>query len=175
MLKSRLFSFIASIGHSKSNFNFIHCSRTLLLEDVLKEKIENFVKSAPVTVFMKGTQTEPLCGFSRNVKLILDLHRIPFKDFNVLEDEKIREGIKEFSDWPTIPQVYVNGKFVGGADIFMQMHKDGENMSTITDITRSNKIGISRNVDYVGFANFPNQVFRRCIKNGFEFTLMVVG
>ncbi|CAK5105705.1 unnamed protein product [Meloidogyne enterolobii] len=57
---------------------------------------------------------------------ILDLHRIPFKDFNVLEDEKIREGIKEFSDWPTIPQVYVNGKFVGGADIFMQMHKDGE-------------------------------------------------
>uniref|UniRef100_A0A915MMD2 protein-serine/threonine phosphatase n=1 Tax=Meloidogyne javanica TaxID=6303 RepID=A0A915MMD2_MELJA len=81
------------------------------------------VKSAPVTVFMKGTQTEPMCGFSRN---ILDLHRIPFKDFNVLEDEKIREGIKEFSDWPTIPQVYVNGKFVGGADIFMQMHKDGE-------------------------------------------------
>uniref|UniRef100_A0A914KI64 Glutaredoxin-related protein 5, mitochondrial n=1 Tax=Meloidogyne incognita TaxID=6306 RepID=A0A914KI64_MELIC len=128
MLKSKLFSssFIASITNKKSNFNFFHCSGRLLLEDVLKERIENFVKSAPVTVFMKGTQTEPMCGFSRNVKLILDLHRIPFKDFNVLEDEKIREGIKEFSDWPTIPQVYVNGKFVGGADIFMQMHKDGE-------------------------------------------------
>ncbi|KAF7635728.1 Serine/threonine-protein phosphatase [Meloidogyne graminicola] len=89
-------------------------------------RAHQLVKSAPVTVFMKGTQTEPMCGFSRNVKLILDLHNIPFKDFNVLEDEEIRSGIKEFSDWPTIPQVYVNGKFVGGADIFMQMHKDGE-------------------------------------------------
>lgn len=75
---------------------------------------------------MKGTQQEPMCGFSRNVKLVLDLHHVPFQDFNVLEDETLRQGIKEFSDWPTIPQVYVNGEFVGGADIVVEMHKNGE-------------------------------------------------
>uniref|UniRef100_A0A183C4Y0 Glutaredoxin-related protein 5, mitochondrial n=1 Tax=Globodera pallida TaxID=36090 RepID=A0A183C4Y0_GLOPA len=87
---------------------------------------KSLVHSAPVVVFMKGTQQQPMCGFSRNVKLVLDLHHVPFRDFDVLEDEELRQGIKEFSEWPTIPQVYVNGKFIGGSDIVVQMHKDGE-------------------------------------------------
>ncbi|VDD96995.1 unnamed protein product [Enterobius vermicularis] len=92
----------------------------------LKERIDGYIAKDPVVVFMKGTQDEPMCGFSRNVKIILDFHQVKFKDYNVLEDEELREGIKKYSDWPTIPQVYVNGKFVGGSDILVQMHKEGE-------------------------------------------------
>ncbi|MFH4978315.1 hypothetical protein AB6A40_005024 [Gnathostoma spinigerum] len=96
------------------------------LSSTVKQKIESYLKADPVVVFMKGTQTEPMCGFSRNVKLVLDFHNIKFRDYNVLEDSELREGIKEFSEWPTIPQVFVNGEFVGGCDILVQMHKDGE-------------------------------------------------
>uniref|UniRef100_A0A0N5AWW3 Glutaredoxin-related protein 5, mitochondrial n=1 Tax=Syphacia muris TaxID=451379 RepID=A0A0N5AWW3_9BILA len=92
----------------------------------LKERIDGYLAKDPVVVFMKGTQEEPQCGFSRNVKIILDFHNIKFKSYNVLEDQELREGIKKFSDWPTIPQVYVNGKFVGGSDILVQMHNEGE-------------------------------------------------
>ncbi|VDL62965.1 unnamed protein product [Nippostrongylus brasiliensis] len=77
-------------------------------------------------MFMKGTQQEPMCGFSRNVKLILDFHNVKFKDYNVLEDAELREGIKVYSEWPTIPQVYVKSEFVGGCDILVEMHKEGE-------------------------------------------------
>ncbi|KAL3098991.1 hypothetical protein niasHS_000979 [Heterodera schachtii] len=96
------------------------------LDETARARISECVNSAPVVVFMKGSQLEPKCGFSRNVKLVLDLHHVPFRDFDVLEDEALRHDVKEFSDWPTIPQVYVNGKFVGGSDIVVQMHKDGE-------------------------------------------------
>uniref|UniRef100_F1LGR0 Glutaredoxin-related protein 5, mitochondrial n=2 Tax=Ascaris TaxID=6251 RepID=F1LGR0_ASCSU len=99
---------------------------TANLSEPLRKRIESYVASAPVVVFMKGTQQEPMCGFSRNVKLVLDFHEVKFKDYNVLEDSDLREGIKKFSDWPTIPQVYVNGNFVGGCDILVQMHKEGE-------------------------------------------------
>lgn len=92
----------------------------------LRSKIDKMVKSDDVVVFMKGTQEEPLCGFSRNVKLVLDYHDVKFKDYNVLSDPELREGIKTYSDWPTIPQVYIKGEFVGGCDILVQMHKDGE-------------------------------------------------
>ncbi|CAJ0939425.1 unnamed protein product, partial [Mesorhabditis belari] len=102
------------------------CSATAQLSSELKTKIDGIIKKDPVVVFMKGTQKEPMCGFSRNVKLVLDHHQVTFKDYNVLEDSELREGIKKYSDWPTIPQVYVKGEFVGGADILIQMHKDGE-------------------------------------------------
>ncbi|VDN34301.1 unnamed protein product [Cylicostephanus goldi] len=72
------------------------------------------VKKDDVVVFMKGTQQEPMCGFSRNVKLVLDFHNVKFKDYNVLEDQELREGVKAYSEWPTIPQVFVKGEFVGG-------------------------------------------------------------
>ncbi|CAI4230496.1 unnamed protein product [Auanema sp. JU1783] len=96
------------------------------LTSELKTKIDNIVKTDDVVVFMKGTQKEPMCGFSRNVKLVLDYHEVKFRDFNVLEDAELREGIKTYSEWPTIPQVYVKGEFVGGCDILVQMHKEGE-------------------------------------------------
>uniref|UniRef100_A0A914GTH5 Glutaredoxin-related protein 5, mitochondrial n=1 Tax=Globodera rostochiensis TaxID=31243 RepID=A0A914GTH5_GLORO len=105
----------------------VHGSQSLnALDTAARNRISDCVHSAPVVVFMKGTQQQPMCGFSRNVKLVLDLHHVPFRDFDVLEDEELRQGIKEFSEWPTIPQVYVNGKFIGGSDIVVQMHKDGE-------------------------------------------------
>jgi monothiol glutaredoxin len=77
-----------------------------------------------------------MCGFSKNVKLVLEAHEVDFKDYNILEDEELRQGIKEFSDWPTIPQLYVKGKFIGGSDILVQMHKDGE----ITDFFDENGV-----------------------------------
>ncbi|KAL3095558.1 hypothetical protein niasHT_024384 [Heterodera trifolii] len=84
------------------------------LDEAARARISECVNSAPVVVFMKGSQLEPKCGFSRNVKLVLDLHHVTFRDFDVFEDEALCHDVKEFSDWPTIPQVYVNGKFVGG-------------------------------------------------------------
>jgi len=78
---------------------------------------------------MKGTPKQPECGFSRAVMQILDLQGVPadkLKTYNVLEDSELRSGVKEFSNWPTIPQVYVNGEFVGGCDIVMGMHQSGE-------------------------------------------------
>uniref|UniRef100_A0AC34FA15 Glutaredoxin domain-containing protein n=1 Tax=Panagrolaimus sp. ES5 TaxID=591445 RepID=A0AC34FA15_9BILA len=100
------------------------------------KRIDGLVKKDPVVVFMKGTYEQPACGFSKNVKLVLDFHEVPFKDYNVLEDEEIRNGVKVYSNWPTIPQVYVKGEFVGGSDILIQMHKDGE----ITEFFDQNKI-----------------------------------
>ncbi|VBB32740.1 unnamed protein product [Acanthocheilonema viteae] len=81
------------------------CASSSSLSDALKIRIEKMISSAPVVVFMKGTQLEPMCGFSRNIKLILDFHEVKFKDYNVLDDNDLREGIKVYSDWPTIPQV----------------------------------------------------------------------
>ncbi|KAK5969481.1 Monothiol glutaredoxin-5 mitochondrial [Trichostrongylus colubriformis] len=96
------------------------------LSEDLRNRIDKMVKSDDVVVFMKGTQQEPMCGFSRNVKLVLDFHNVKFRDYNVLEDAELREGIKIYSEWPTIPQVFMKGEFVGGCDIMVQMHKDGE-------------------------------------------------
>ncbi|TKR76998.1 hypothetical protein L596_018052 [Steinernema carpocapsae] len=96
------------------------------LSQVLRDRINGYVTADKVVVFMKGTQQEPMCGFSRNVKMVLDFHEVKFRDYNVLEDADLREGIKKFSEWPTIPQVYVNGEFVGGSDIIVSMHKEGE-------------------------------------------------
>nr|POE82359.1 monothiol glutaredoxin-5, mitochondrial [Quercus suber] len=90
--------------------------------------IEKAVASAPVVLFMKGTPETPQCGFSRASIQILGLQGVnpqKFTAFNVLEDEELRAGIKEFSEWPTIPQLYVNKEFVGGTDIMMSMHQDG--------------------------------------------------
>ncbi|KAI6207207.1 Glutaredoxin [Aphelenchoides fujianensis] len=78
-----------------------------------------------VVLFMKGTPQEPMCGFSKLAKTVLEHHEIDYKSYDVLADEELRQGIKDFSDWPTIPQVYVKGKFIGGSDILRQMHQDG--------------------------------------------------
>ena len=90
------------------------------------ERIESDVKSNPVVLFMKGTPVFPQCGFSARVVQILSHLGVPFKGVNVLEDMEVREGIKAYTNWPTIPQLYVNGEFVGGCDIVMEMFQAGE-------------------------------------------------
>jgi monothiol glutaredoxin len=97
-----------------------------------KQRIETLVASSPVFVFMKGNKLMPQCGFSNNVVQILNSLGIQFETFDVLSDAEVRQGIKEFSDWPTIPQVYVNGEFIGGSDILIEMYNSGELREKLT-------------------------------------------
>lgn len=92
----------------------------------LKERIDNIVNSSKIVVFMKGNKLMPQCGFSNNVVQIMNVLGVPFETVDVLEDNDIRQGIKEYSNWPTIPQVYVNGEFVGGSDILIELYQNGE-------------------------------------------------
>ncbi|XP_071962179.1 glutaredoxin-related protein 5, mitochondrial-like [Antedon mediterranea] len=91
-----------------------------------KENIESLVKDNKVVVFMKGDQEQPMCGFSNAVVQILKMHNVNFASHNVLDDDDLRQGIKDYSEWPTIPQVYMDGEFLGGCDIMLQMHQNGE-------------------------------------------------
>ncbi|XP_053300923.1 glutaredoxin-related protein 5, mitochondrial [Pleuronectes platessa] len=94
--------------------------------DVQKDLGEK-VKKDKVVVFIKGTPAQPMCGFSNAVVQILRMHGVDdYAAYNVLDDQELREGIKVFSNWPTIPQVYFNGEFVGGCDILLQMHQNGD-------------------------------------------------
>jgi monothiol glutaredoxin len=90
------------------------------------QKIRETIGASRVVVFMKGTKHFPQCGFSARVVEILKRCGAEFKDVNVLADPEVRQGIKDFSSWPTIPQVYIDGKFVGGSDIMMEMYQSGE-------------------------------------------------
>ena len=92
----------------------------------IDDKIESLIKDNDVCLFMKGTPDAPQCGFSMAVTNVLKHLNINFKGINVLEDEKLRQGIKDFSDWPTIPQLYVKKEFVGGCDIVKEMYESGE-------------------------------------------------
>ncbi len=92
----------------------------------IKEKIKNLIKENEVCLFMKGTPDSPQCGFSMAVSNVLKHLKVNFKGINVLEDEQLRQGIKDFSDWPTIPQLYVQEEFVGGCDIVKEMFEKGE-------------------------------------------------
>lgn len=95
-------------------------------EQDINETIKNLISKHPVLLFMKGNKEAPQCGFSAQVVHILGQYDVDFETVNVLEDWDIREGIKSFSNWPTIPQLYVKGEFLGGCDIIMEMHrKDG--------------------------------------------------
>jgi len=98
-----------------------------------KEKIENQINTNDVFLFMKGTPEAPQCGFSMAVTNMLKLLEVNFKSENVLEDEKIRQGIKEFSDWPTIPQLYIKKEFIGGCDIIKEMFENGELKKILED------------------------------------------
>ena len=91
-----------------------------------KERIDQLVKSNDIVLFMKGTPLFPQCGFSSRAVAILDHLGVPFETVDVLQDQDIRQGIKEYSDWPTVPQLYVKGEFVGGSDIMMEMFESGE-------------------------------------------------
>ena len=92
----------------------------------IKSKIEQMIKENEVCLFMKGTPDAPQCGFSMAVTNVLKHLNVKFKGVNVLESEELRQGIKDFSDWPTIPQLYVKGEFIGGCDIVKEMFEKGE-------------------------------------------------
>ncbi|MCR9242917.1 MAG: Grx4 family monothiol glutaredoxin [Rhodobiaceae bacterium] len=96
------------------------------MSEAVADRIRGEVESNDVVLFMKGTPVFPQCGFSNTVVQVLTYLGVQFKGVNVLEDDDIRHGIKEFSDWPTIPQLYVKGEFVGGCDIIREMFESGE-------------------------------------------------
>ena len=92
----------------------------------LKERIINDIENTPIILYMKGTKERPMCGFSARVVSILNSHSIIFMDINILEDPEIRVRLSEYSNWPTIPQLFVNGELIGGCDIVMELDNNGE-------------------------------------------------
>ena len=103
------------------------------MSDPVSARIQSDVESNPVVLYMKGTPVFPQCGFSAQVVQVLSLMGVKFKSFNVLDDDELREGIKQYSSWPTIPQLYVKGEFVGGCDIVREMYQSGELAQVLQD------------------------------------------
>tara|TARA_B100000989_G_scaffold274509_1_gene233371 strand:- start:291 stop:632 length:342 start_codon:yes stop_codon:yes gene_type:complete len=106
------------------------------MTETVNEKIKTLISSNDVVIFMKGDSDFPQCGFSANAVGILNYFSINFKSYNVLEDDSLRQGIKEFSSWPTIPQIYINGEFIGGSDILKELVESGE----IVEILKEKKV-----------------------------------
>jgi len=100
----------------------------------VQEKIKQLIHDHAIVLFMKGTPEFPQCGFSQRVANILNEYGVSYASVNVLLDPEIREGIKVFSNWPTIPQLYINGEFIGGCDITSQLHKSGELSTLLTKV-----------------------------------------
>ena len=96
------------------------------MDEKIKTLIENEINKNGVCLFMKGTPDAPQCGFSMAISNMLKILEVEFKSINILENEELRQGIKEFSEWPTIPQLYLKGEFVGGCDIVKEMYESGE-------------------------------------------------
>lgn len=115
-----------AVWRSRPVFQLVRCLSAAATGS--KEHIDGLVKSGQkVVVFMKGTPDAPRCGFSNAVVQILKMHGVDnFDAYNVLEDEQLRQGIKEYSNWPTVPQIYVNGEFIGGCDIMIELHQKGD-------------------------------------------------
>lgn len=105
------------------------------MEDIMK-KIESQIAKNKVVLYMKGNKEMPQCGFSAKVVQILNSYGVDYETVDVLADPEIRQGIKEYSSWPTIPQLYVGGKFIGGCDICVEMDQSGELESLLTDAVR---------------------------------------
>ncbi|MFQ4137109.1 Grx4 family monothiol glutaredoxin [Nodosilinea sp. PGN35] len=96
------------------------------MDSATKARLDQLVQDNTIMVFMKGNKLMPQCGFSNNVVQILNVLGVPFETVDVLADPDIRQGIKEYSNWPTIPQVYINGEFVGGSDILIELYQNGK-------------------------------------------------
>ena len=96
------------------------------MTDNVQDEIKNIVDQNDVVLFMKGTKDQPQCGFSNAVVNTLSFMNVNYKDVNILESDELRQGIKDFTNWPTIPQLYIKGEFIGGCDIILDMHKSGE-------------------------------------------------
>ena len=104
-----------------------------MTNDDVNKKIKSLIENNDVCLFMKGTPDAPQCGFSMAVSNMLKILEVKYKGVNVLEDQSLREGIKEFSDWPTIPQLYIKKEFVGGCDIVKEMYENGELKKILQD------------------------------------------
>ncbi|GFR80107.1 glutaredoxin-related protein 5, mitochondrial-like [Elysia marginata] len=114
---------LSTLVSQPSKSTFLRC----LAQMSSKVNFDELVKDKPIVVFMKGTPKAPRCGFSNAVCQILEFHGIKsFDSYDVLSNEDIRQGVKEYTNWPTIPQVFFNGEFLGGCDIMLEMHKSGE-------------------------------------------------
>ena len=107
----------------------------MTLSPELKSQFEATVNNNKVVLFMKGSKDFPQCGFSARVAQVLEHLEVDYTDINVLENDEVREGIKEFSDWPTIPQLYVDGEFIGGCDITMQLFQEGQLQALLQQAT----------------------------------------
>ncbi|XP_076759355.1 glutaredoxin 3 [Xylocopa sonorina] len=94
--------------------------------DNLEERLKKLINQAPCMLFMKGSPANPRCGFSRTIVSLLDSYKADYQSFDILQDNAVREGLKKFSDWPTYPQLYINGELIGGLDIVREMSKSGE-------------------------------------------------
>ena len=103
------------------------------MTDPVHARIDAIVKSSDVVLFMKGTPLFPQCGFSSRAIAILDHVGVTYETVDVLQDQEIRQGIKAYSEWPTIPQLYVKGEFLGGSDIMMEMYEAGELQQVLTE------------------------------------------
>ncbi len=101
-----------------------------------KEQISKLIEDNPIMLFMKGNPEQPQCGFSARVVQILDFLKVKYKTFDVLSDESIRQGIKEYSNWPTIPQLYVNKELLGGCDIVQEQFQSGDLEKTLSDFAQ---------------------------------------
>ncbi len=104
----------------------------------LKEQIINDIEKNPIILYMKGTKEMPMCGFSNSVVQILDFYGVDYKDINILEDPNIRVKLSEHSNWPTIPQLFVNGELIGGADIAKELHENGQLLDILDKSNKSN-------------------------------------
>ncbi|MEY4519618.1 MAG: hypothetical protein RLZZ499_2218 [Cyanobacteriota bacterium] len=96
------------------------------MNPVAQQQIDDMIKQNKIMVFMKGDRLQPQCGFSNNVVQILNILGVPYETFDILSNDEIRQGIKEYSSWPTIPQVYINGEFIGGSDVMAELYQKGE-------------------------------------------------
>jgi monothiol glutaredoxin len=103
------------------------------MQNVIFERIQKQINEHNVVLYMKGTAAFPQCGFSSMVVQALSQIGIPFKDYNILEDSELRQGVKDFTNWPTIPQLYIKGEFVGGCDIVREMYESGELEALLKD------------------------------------------
>lgn len=120
------FSLAGSLGLATTSALLRRTSAAIRCLATSTENIADLVKGDKVVVFMKGVPESPRCGFSNAVVQVLRMHGVHYKAHDVMEDQNLRQGIKAYSNWPTIPQVYIDGQFVGGCDILLQMHQNGE-------------------------------------------------
>merc|ERR1711983_300545 len=119
---------MASIQNQVASIRTISTSKIFCTEmdSDIKSRLDGMAGQADIVIFMKGVPAAPRCGFSNAVCQILRMHDVPFESHDVLADEEVRQGIKDYSSWPTIPQVFFKGEFIGGCDILLQMHQSGE-------------------------------------------------